>query len=458
MTNVEGLTRQLAEYTSSVQLAALPAEVVAKAKTVVADSLACGMAGSVVATEVVDPVRELTAGVSGSDATSLLDGRPLPPTTAAFTNATTMHTIDYDDTHMQVVAHFGAAVVGAALAATELAGAGGMRLLEAVVAGFEAGGRVGRACMPGHYQRWHSTGSLGGIAAAAAAARALGLDAAATEMTVGLAADDTGSTRVCIKQGDISKSLHAGLAAEKGVRSALLIRGGARGPVGLLEHPVGFFWAYSDERDARRLPAELESLGQTWEISLDDIKAHPCILSSHTAIEGCLVLAREHAFTLDDVERIEFFQPPYSDRHGLTYEPGTAMAARLSVPYCAVVGLLDGVVGMRQFVGDRWLDSGVRAAMRKVTIVPEAGLAERYPGYAPTRTRITTSGGRVVETEIGVPRGSHARPLSGADLAAKHDELLAFRLGEADRSAWRQVMATLESAERLGDLVTFFGK
>jgi 2-methylcitrate dehydratase PrpD len=453
---LEGLTRRLAQHVSSIRIADLPPDVLTKAEQVVADSLACGIAGSVIATDVVGPVGELVAAVRGDDATSLLDGRRLPITTAAFLNATTIHTIDYDDTHMQVVSHFGASVVGAALAATEACGGSGERLLEAVVAGFEVGGRVGRACMPGHYQRWHSTGSLGGLAAAGAAARAMGLDALGTEMAIGLAADDTGSTRVCIKQGDISKSLHAGLAAEKGVRSAALIRAGARGPVGHLEHPVGFFWAYSDERDARRLGGELATLGQTWEIALDDIKAHPCILSSHTAIEGCITLAARHGLAIDDIADVTFHQPPYSDKHGLTYEPETAMAARLSVPYCAVVALEDGVVGMAQFTGDRWLDERVRRLMRLVSIEPDPDLGLRFPGHAPTRTVITALDGRRFTTEIGVAKGSHARPMSGAEFLAKQDELLSYRLDDHDRSTWHRRMQRIAGMDHLADLTALF--
>lgn len=428
-TATNGLTARLAAHVASIRWDALPEEVRSAARRTAVDAFACGLAGSTIADDVLDPILALVSDQRGGPCTSLLHAEGLPATTAAFVNGSTIHTIDYDDTHMAVVSHFGASVVAAALAATESAGADGNRFLEAIVAGFEAGARVGRACMPQHYQRWHATSSLGGIAAAAAAARALGLDARATEMAIGLAADDTGGTRVCIAQGDISKSLHAGRAAEKGVRAALLVAAGANGPIGLLEHPFGFFWAYSDERDARRLPEQLADIGTRWEILENDIKAHPCILSAHTAIEAVLTLAREHEFGIHDVEQVELSQPPYSKGHGMNRDIGTVMAARLSVPWCVMVALADGEVGLEQFTEERIADPLLRNRLDSVVLSPDPDLGARFPGQAPNRARISLSDGRVVEHEVGVALGSHQRPFDDEGHRRKLRELTAVRLG-----------------------------
>lgn len=456
MTRVEtpGVTRRLADAIAAIDPDQLPSEVVDRACATIADALTCGIAGSALAAEVVAPLARLVTEVGDGPVPTLLLARPLPATTAALVNGATIHTIDYDDTHMAVVSHFGASVVAAALSAVVVSGGGGRDLVAAVVAGFEAGARIGRACMPGHYQRWHATSSLGGLAAAGAAARGLGLDGAATEMVLGLAADDAGGTRVCIAQGDVSKSLHAGLAAEKGVRSALLVRAGATGPVGHLEHPFGFFWAYSDERDARRLPDHLDDLGKRWEILENDIKAHPCILSSHTAIEGVLRLSDEHGLTLDDLASIELFQPPYSRGHGINFAPTTAMAARLSVPYCVVVALEDGEVGLAQFEGDRWLDATLRRELQKVSLQPDPALGERFPGQAPTRTVVVTLKGERFECEVGIARGSHKRPLTPEELRVKHDELLSHRLSDDGVRDFHRAIAGLRHESDLRELMS----
>jgi 2-methylcitrate dehydratase PrpD len=445
----DGVTAQLASHIASIRWEMLPAEVRAAAQRTAIDALACGLAGSRIAHDVLDPIVALFADIDRGPATSLLHTHGLPATVAAFVNGSTIHTIDYDDTHMAVVSHFGASVVAAALAATQAAGGGGQRFLEAIVAGFEAGARVGRACMPQHYQRWHATSSLGGIAAAAAAARALDLDTAATEMVIGLAADDTGGTRVCIAQGDISKSLHAGRAAEKGVRAALLVAAGAIGPVGMLEHPYGFFWAYSDERDARRMPEHLVDCGERWEILENDLKAHPCILSAHTAIEAVLTLAEEHRFGADDVVQVELLQPPYSKGHGMNRDIRTVMAARLSVPWCVMVALADGEVGLAQFTEERITDVEVLSRLDRVVLVPDPDLGERFPGQAPNRARVTLHDGRVVEHEVGIALGSHRRPFDEQGHARKLTDLTRIRLGE---NGARRLIGAIARAADTADL------
>jgi 2-methylcitrate dehydratase PrpD len=449
----EGLTARLAQHVAGISWEHLPSEVQAAAVRTAADAFACGLAGSRIADDVIGPLRTLVADHTGGSCTSILHEHGLPATVAAFVNGSTIHTIDYDDTHMAVVSHFGASVVSAALAATQASSGDGRRFLEAIVAGFEAGARVGRACMPQHYQRWHATSSLGGIAAAAAAARAFGLDARGTEMAIGLAADDTGGTRVCIMQGDISKSLHAGRAAEKGVRAAQLVAAGAIGPVGLLEHEFGFFWAYSDERDARRLPEHLADMGTRWEILENDIKAHPCILSSHTAIEATLSLAREHAFGIDDVEEVRLFQPGFSKGHGMNRDIRTVMAARLSVPWCVMVGLADGAVGLAQFSVSRIADQELLDGLDRVTLEPDPDLGLRFPGQAPNRARITLRDGRVVEREVGIALGSHQRPFTDADHRGKLIELTMDRLGPEGADLLLNALRDAATGGRLDVLV-----
>jgi 2-methylcitrate dehydratase PrpD len=443
----------LAAFTSAIRCDALPAAALDRARQIIADSLACGVAGFSVSEYLVTPLRRYALAIGGTpEATLIGGGERVAQPVAALANAATIHSIDFDDTHMPAIGHFGASVTAAALAAVERTGGSGGDLVAAVVAGFEAGGKVGRAVMPGHYQRWHSTASLGGIAAAAAAARAAGLDAHQTDMAISFAADDTGGTRYCIKVGDASKSLHAGSAAWKGSQGALLAELGAAGPTGLLEHPVGFFWSYSEEREPGRLGGELERLGVHWEILDDDIKAHPCILSSHTAVELALGILAEHGLEVRDVATVRLVQPPYSDRHGMNYEPDSAMAARLSIPYCVAVAMLDGRLGLEQFEGDRFADREVRELMSRIALVPNGELFERYPAGTPTVMVLETVAGDVHTRELGYPRGSHRRPMSSDEHRDKLLALLTRTLSDPVAERLMQTLASVDSLESVAPI------
>src|SRR5438270_10533100 len=127
--------------------------------------------------------------------------------------------------------------------------------------GFELEGRLGRAMNPRHYQRgWHCTSTLGTIGAAAAASRLLGLDAAATDHALAIAASEASGLKENF--GTMVKPLHAGLAARNGVVAALLARYGMTASERAIDGPQGFLAAMNSERST----IDEADLGARWEI------------------------------------------------------------------------------------------------------------------------------------------------------------------------------------------------
>ena len=108
---------------------------------------------------------------------------------AALINGISSHTFDFDDTHLKTIIHPAGPVASAVLALGEHIGATGRQVIDALVLGVEVSCRVGNAVYPHHYDRgWHITGSTGMLGSAAACSRLLGLDAAHTQMALGIAA------------------------------------------------------------------------------------------------------------------------------------------------------------------------------------------------------------------------------------------------------------------------------
>jgi 2-methylcitrate dehydratase PrpD len=247
-------TKNLSKFAAEIDLKNLPDNVVKKAKDTIMDALGCAMAGYTVAAKEIKPLLELIRENGGQPESTIICGNfKTSCLNSALINGTMVHTIDFDDTHLPSIAHFGACVIPAALAVSEKVGASGADLITAVVAGYEVGGRVSRSVMPTHYERWHSTATNGTVAAAAAAARLLGLKAEEMEVTLGIAADQASGGRYCLDHGDFTKSLHPGMAAMKGVLAALLVQKGASGPKGIFEYSTGYCNVYSSEPDLIKL-------------------------------------------------------------------------------------------------------------------------------------------------------------------------------------------------------------
>ena len=169
-------TDQLAEFVASTRLADIPADVVARARLVLADCVGCMVAGAV-----VPEVRRLAAlHVNRGDpaATVLGTGQRLAADAASFINGTAGTWHDLDEGNLSTRTHAGIQLLPAALAEAELRGLSGARLLEAVILSYEVSARIWRATKA--RLSVHPHGTYGPLAAATALAKLRGDNAPTT--------------------------------------------------------------------------------------------------------------------------------------------------------------------------------------------------------------------------------------------------------------------------------------
>jgi hypothetical protein len=178
------------------------------------------------------------------------------------------------------VAHLSAATAPAALLVAAEQGLSAGAALEAFAAGFEAMGALARASHPALYDGgWHPTAVCGGPGAAVASARLLGLGPEEERSAVALALTAAGGLRASF--GSDGKPIQVGRAAANGVAAATLAAAGARAP---LERVAA-------GRPASRPPSAPPSAtapGAGPAIEENWIKAYPCCLQTHGAIEAAL--------------------------------------------------------------------------------------------------------------------------------------------------------------------------
>jgi hypothetical protein len=211
-----------------------------------------------------------------------------------------------DDTHQGGSIHLGVTVFSAALAAAELAGASGERVLRAAVAGYEVAARLAMALDPAaHYARgFHPTGTCGAFGAAAAAAVVLGLDTPAVATALGIAGSQASGSMEFLADGAWTKRLHPGWAACAGLHAAALARAGFKAPTSVLEGRFGFLHAYSDRGDAAPILAR-----DGYELLRTSVKPHACCRYMQGPIDAALALRAEHRIDPATVERIEVGMP-----------------------------------------------------------------------------------------------------------------------------------------------------
>src|SRR6476620_589134 len=163
---------------------------------------------------------------------------------AALLNGTFIQGFELDDYHPIAPLHSAALVLPALWAAAQQGQArvSGRKFLEAAMAGFEVGPRVGTALHGGQMlsRGWHSGSVFGTHAAAAAVGKLLDLDAAHFEDALGLAGTQSAGLMAAQYEA-MCKRMHHGFSARNGMYAAVLAEGGYTGIKRVFEREYGGF-------------------------------------------------------------------------------------------------------------------------------------------------------------------------------------------------------------------------
>ncbi|HEU5395152.1 MAG TPA: MmgE/PrpD family protein, partial [Candidatus Methylomirabilis sp.] len=415
------IAEQLAAFTDLLDGKALPEDVRRMARWCLLDWLGSAVAGGKAKPTAIllDVARELGGT---PEATLLPDGSRTSAPLAALVNAGASHVVEMDDLHKPAVFHPGATVIPAALAVAEREGASGTELLAAIVAGYEVGIRLGEAAGQRHYDYWHTTGTCGTFAAAAAAGKLLGLDTRRLAAAFGSAGTVAAGLWEFLVDGAMSKQLHPAKAAHDGILCALLAERGFTAATRILEGEKGFLRAMAQGGDAGRLT---EGLGSgTFRILATSFKAHAACYHIHSSIDAALLLRERHRPDPQSIRSVTVRLYGAAHRLLQPIQPTSPYAAKFSVPYCVATALLHGAVGPDAFTEARLGEEAVRALLEKVRLAHDPTLDGAYPEQWPAVIELETTAATNT-ARVDIPRGDPARPMSEADLLTKFNTLTA---------------------------------
>jgi 2-methylcitrate dehydratase PrpD len=349
--------------------------------------------------------------------------------------------LEMDDVHRAAILHPGPIVVPAALAAAEAHGADAGAFLDAIVRGYEATIRIGRALGPSHYRYWHTTSSAGAFGAAAAAGSILGLDPDALADAFGTAGIRAGALWQVRHEPVPTKSLANAEAARAGFMAALLAARDVRGPRQVLEGPQGLFAATAPQADASGIDADEAPML----IEAVSFKPWPACRHAHPAIDA-LRRALPSPLPAEAIARIEI--ATYADALRFCDKPAprTESEAKFSLQHCAALVVLHGAPRLEHFLAEG-LDAEPLPSLRaRVRVAEHAGLSARFPAHYGARVRVLLRDGTLLEAGADDAWGDPEWPLDEADLVAKARGLMAWG-GLSDAAAARLVDATLTLAD-----------
>ncbi len=444
-------TRAIAQFVSGLRYEDIPAEVIARIKLLMLDSLGCALYGAD-----LEWSRILRTTLGKLDVTKACrvwgTSEQLSAPHAALVNGTLIQSFELDDVHRQGVLHVGAVTLPPLLAVTELRpGLSGRDFLTAAVAGYEIGPRVGKCMGPQHIgQGWHSGATVGVFSAASGAARALGLSPEQAVHALGIAGTQSAGL-MAAQYGAMVKRMHAGRAAQSGLYGAVLAEAGFTGIVDVFESPYGGFCTTFSRSDDRFNLEELSSeLGRRWETMRISLKFYSCVGSNHTTLDAIRIMQAKTPFGPDDIEKIVVQGSHVTVEHvGWPYTPQGLTSAQLNLPFCVATHLLEGDVFVDQFSDDDVDDKRRIDLSKKVSVVEDPAITARGSNYRHmVRVEVTLKNGTTLEQVVEAPRGSEQSFAGEADIVRKFKSLATHTVSEAKADAIVNLMLGADKLPR----------
>lgn len=429
---MSGQLSSITERLSSRLAEPVAAEDRARARLHLLDWVGCAVAG---ARELdCGRVRALVAAESAGLCRVIGGGR-VGPQMAALANGPAGAILEMDDVDRRALLHPGPVVMPAVLAMAESLGTvEGDAVLDAIVRGYEAMIRIGRAAGASHYRFFHPTGTCGGFGAAAAGASLLGMDVERTAWALGLAGQQAaGLWRARHEPGSV-KALHGGRAAANGVAAALLARDGFRGPLKVLEGEQGFFHAMAAEGD----PEAVLASASGWAIHDVSFKPHAACRHAHPAIDAALALRDTVGGGADTVvvqayrDSVLFCDKP---------RPTTSAEGKFSLQHSVAVALIHGDAGLERFEPTALTDPAVAALRSRITVEIADDLTSAYPARFGARL-VAKIGGVEHRIEALDALGDRENPLSAESIRSKASALMAW--GGMEREAADRLIGAVE--------------
>jgi len=403
-----------AEFIASTRFADVPDNAYSTIERAFADTVGVMVAGD------DDPSVQALRAVASSTGKEAVD-RALVWGTAA-------HALDYDDVAFSC--HASAVLVPAILAVADALGSSGEDMALAYAKGFEV---LADAALRGgalHEKGWHPTSVIGIFGATAAACSLYKATAEQSQNALAIAASL--ASGLVINFCSMTKPLHAGLAASRGIFAAQLAINGMTGTHSALDSESGFFQVYSRSAP-RSIPL---NLGKDWRILLDGpgIKRYPICYASHRSTDTVIDLVRNNNLTVESIASIEIGMGRGQIDVLACSHPKTVSEARFSAQFAIACALRFGRVGMSELTLPVILDDETQALYELVNLSARDDVDAKNPVFSQAENiTIRLKDGRILESgEIQYAKGSSKNPLTDQEVWEKFSSCVEARINSVD--------------------------
>lgn len=423
-------SKELATFASQLKISDIPKEVLDRTEDLLVDWFGSAIAGK--GSRPVETITQFAQSMGGFNANHpgsaeiLIHRTNSSPFLAAMANAAASHVVEQDDVHNGSVFHPATIVFPAALATAQTIRASGDDFLVAAVVGYEVGIRVGEFLGRSHYKIFHTTGTAGTLAAAAAVGRLLKLNPEQMLHAFGSAGTQSAGLWEFLRDAADSKQLHTAHASATGLMSAYLAQSGFTGAEHILEGKQGLAAGMSSDADPSKL---IDRLGTRWTIAETSFKYYASCRHTHPAADALHQVMLTHKLQASDIAKVEtLVHQGAIDVLGHVTDPATVHQSKFSM------GTVLALVAHYQFAGlqefdAHFHDEAICAFRDRVTMILDPEVDGAYPQRWIGKVKVYLHNGQVLDGRVDEPKGDPGNTLTRAEITDKAMRLAAYSKG-----------------------------
>ncbi len=447
------ITRQLVSCVYGIKYADLSSDTIETAKKCIEDFIGVAIAGSQKKEAVIWKRYYSTFNFTSCSSLLQPDFSMHTAEHAAAMNAVFGHVMDMDDVHNTSITHLGVVTIPTALALCQQYHLSGSMLIEAIVAGYEAGARIGEAINPSSYRFWHTTAVIGAFASSITASKLLGLSEEETLNAFGSAGTQAAGLWEFLESGSMSKVLHVANANLCGIRSAKLARLGFTGSPTILEGERGFLKAFAPSFQTECIT---KSLCGGYSINEISLKAYACCHHTHSALYCAQLIRGKYHIDPDQIVSITDETYHAAVETADNPDPENPYAAKFSLQFCIAAMLVYGEVSDHIFCDASLKDCRIRSLMNKINVKESQDINDAFkifPDRWAHRLSITLKDGSSITEQVDYPIGDPKNPFDLSMTDHKFSELCHELL---DEIAIGSLLSKIHRLEELNDTGLLF--
>jgi 2-methylcitrate dehydratase PrpD len=377
----------VADFIQNISWETLPKEVQEKAKLCLLDTIGAIIVGTLL------PITKIATNYvnklwpENDESTIFLSKKRSSAIGAAFVNGCAANASDIDDNGKYTRGHPGAQIIPVALSISEKLDISGKETLIAIITGYEVAHRIGR-CWHDYHKIYQACGSWGSVANAAVAAKLMGLDHKKIKNALGIADYYAPNVPIMRDLNHPAMVKHGiGWGAMTGIVSAGLAAEGFTATPSIL----GF----------KQYKEWVSTIGSEY-IMLDGVtfKKYASCSWGHPPFITTLKLINKYKIKIKNILKIKI-----TGFHRMVClvvkHPKTEEEAQFSVAWPLAALLIDGEIGPKQMLQNRFNDPKILNLANKIELVESKEMTKLYhSNHYPCAIEITLKDGKKYDSGI----------------------------------------------------------